>query len=121
MQSSTTAEILSAYRARETLNLSLWRTGDEQTQLKASLEVEVKELHDRSSALEQAALLHADEEERLLDDYVESAYEDLEVRYAFLPLSRAPENVYPRGLPACQALPLGCSARFLVRVALSLR
>jgi len=40
LQVSTTAEILSSYTARETLNISLWRISDEQTQLRNSLAAE---------------------------------------------------------------------------------
>mmetsp|Transcript_41799 Transcript_41799/g.96981 ORF Transcript_41799/g.96981 Transcript_41799/m.96981 type:complete len:968 (+) Transcript_41799:56-2959(+) len=79
LQVSTTAEILSSYTARETLNISLWRISDEQTQLRNSLAAEVRALQARSAELEREALLHAEKEERSLDNFKEGIYEDLSV------------------------------------------
>jgi hypothetical protein len=54
-----TAEILNSYKTREAHNTSLWRTADEQTQLRQALQAEVDHLSQLAAKLDKAALEQA--------------------------------------------------------------
>jgi len=79
LQPTTTVELLSSYKSRETLNTSLWRIQDAQTQALAGLEADVRALQEAETRLAHREMSQFDRDDNALDEFAETHFEDLDV------------------------------------------